>query len=88
MDPSLSPLRSYYNYTSGERAITHHAGVVRISGCERLQMHTGSTAALAYNADNDVQSTAHQTVRFGLCTALVTKGISAEIELRVYSGMC
>jgi hypothetical protein len=35
-----------------------------------------------------VQSTAHQTIQFGLCIAFFSKGISANVELQVYSVAC
>jgi hypothetical protein len=37
---------------------------------------------------SDVQSTAHQTIHSGLCTALISRKLSANIELQVYSVTC
>jgi hypothetical protein len=36
----------------------------------------------------DVQSAANQTIQFGLCTALISRSISANIEFQVYSVTC
>jgi hypothetical protein len=64
------------NYKGSGRATTHSGGQhVRSTARHTIHLQFNSTANASYVLLT-VQSTAHQTIHFGLCTALISRALA------------